>query len=454
MAKALRFAVAAALACSPLGCGDAQATDGETHDELAQASSALDWPYWTYPAQAAAPSGAQKALDQLTRQGYRSFTDVPSGDAARKVGGALRVVVPTDAATAATDDETRRLARRGVMREVAAAGLLNDGDIVGLVQPRFGRAKLWHHVLSNLSHTSYVTVDRTGAATRVQSHDLPFTGAFAGGTSELDSPAHADPNVEAFHIFRPRAMTAEHRANAKAWTTLLRERITAVRGWVLLANPFSGDGTINFTLYPNDAAIGEDPARYATLVGRILLGLEQGARVEGLCAEMSWILSTLARCSLDEVRAAPPGAAAPCARPPFRPMPLAAAGRVGHVEAAMRRLQSARDLDERDRETLLNEFLTDGSGSVTWVQAYANALLDLQGFAPLLRGYYGATFRGGDADGARDALRRFWTTDHVWPHSFLLSASLPEGHADRGVDYVATVVFNQADARDRGVPNR
>ncbi len=287
--------------------------------------------------------------------------------------------------------------------------------------------------------------------TEVRSHDAPFMDSFGGGTSFFDAPTHAESATEAVHILRPVGMDARRRANASSWTALVRERIPDIRGWILFANPLSDDGTINFSMWPSDADIGNDPRLYVTKLGKILLGQAPGERVEGLCAEFAWALAALSGCSREEVANTANGLAATCVALPFRPMPMAGrSGSPGHTEHALTLLRSPA-MTAAGRTRLLNAFFREGSEDVNSIQAFGALVSRWMGIREVLRLHYEAELASGDElhrARAAEALIATWPTDHVWPHSFVVSASRPRSAEDAGMEYVATLVFPRADRID------
>jgi len=300
----------------------------------------------------------------------------------------------------------KKVARVDMAKQLARAGVLEDGDIALSFRPNLAGTMAYPHVQMGVTHASLVYTQ----------------------------------NGEAFQIVRPKNMTDGRKASLRKWIGTLKSNVARINGERSQVK-FQKD-----YLTPIFAATGLTTKQTVTKLGQIILEQDRTTKLPMYCSEFAWHMLALSNCDEQQIRAAGPEGAA-CVDPLFEPMPLVSTteGEIGLAEGPLQNLLVA---PPAERPALIGKVFATGnaSGLSSGHRAVAEQV------APLMDGlaqYYGAKAQGAPAEmlaGAATQLNAgVGNVGNYSPTAFLANATLPAGV--RALDYVATVVFvdSQAD---------
>lgn len=210
----------------------------------------------------------------------------------------------------------KKAARDDMSKQLAAAGVIQDGDIVLSFRPENAATVPYMHVQMGTTHASLAFV-QGGMAKNVDAPmlDNEYVGAFntlhfTGGVSEASNSA--DLGTDALHILRPRALSESpaRRKSLNFWAAK-----TAV-------NRANKQVSFNSEYLAPSAPSKAEARKLATDLGRHILGLT-APPLKIFCSEFAWHMLALSNCSEADIRAAGPDGAQ-CAEDGivFQQMPL------------------------------------------------------------------------------------------------------------------------------------
>lgn len=470
MLRRIALAALVAVSSSVVACAapneEEDAAMDEGHLEMSSREDALlDVPFYF--------SMPKSALSGPLERRLYSYPTVwnPAREAAVSDLG-LRVIAVPESGEPGTPE--RRETRRRMAKELAGAGVLEDGDVVLSFRPELADSMAYPHIQMGTTHAGLAFTRGEGEAAQAYNVDQPldgeynavedgkFTGRFdslhyAGCVPSDRAPAGSikckrsstgefvrEGGVEALHILRPRGFTETQKKNLRTWLDVLGRTHARIReaGGLnfnsdylkpLLANP-RYQGSLGITV---------------TKLGKILLGLEEPPQdFDMFCSELAFHLITLASCTEADIRAA--GDVAACATEesaPFKPMKLVDPEYAGLADGPLLELLSGQPDQAAIPALVGSVFATNPTGG----HLSSGHRRVAETVAPLMGGvqqYYGARLQAPEqASAAADQLNAMTGGARNYsPTAFLVNASLPSDHGLRKIDYVATVLFVPADA--------
>lgn len=420
-----------ALGASTLGvgcaapAGEEEVESGDQHVTVSRDESRLlDVPFYF-----AMPKSAVDT--EINRRGY-SYPTIWNPSTEVKDAG-LRIIAIKQAGTSPS---AKRAARADMAKQLAKAGVLQDGDIALSFRPELAGTKAYPHIQMGVTHASLVYT-KDGQAFNVDSPlDDEYVGQFStkhfvGGTSESGA---VDMGTDALQIMRPTGFDAARRTQLQKWaSTVAKNRAF---------------GKVRFQkdyLTPIFASKRMTTKQTVTELGKIILGAGS-MELPMYCSEFAWHMLALSACTESEIRAAGPEGAS-CVAPVFAPMQLAApdAASVGLAEGPLVSVMAA---PAADRAGLITQIFADGANGNRLSSGH-RAVADQ--VAPLMSGlaqYYGARAQGATAEMTGAAAGQLnagvQNVPNYSPTAFIVSAVQNDGL--RKIDYVATVVFVDSDA--------
>ncbi len=336
----------------------------------------------------------------------------------------------------------KKVARVDMAKQLARAGVLEDGDIALSFRPNLAGTMAYPHVQMGVTHASLVYT-QNGEAFNIDSPlDGEYVGQFntlhfAGGVSASGA---RESGTDALQIVRPKNMTEGRKASLRKWIGTLKSNVARINGERSQVK-FQKD-----YLTPIFAATGLTTKQTVTKLGQIILEQDRTTKLPMYCSEFAWHMLALSNCDEQQIRGAGPEGAA-CVDPLFEPMPLVSTteGEIGLAEGPLQNLLVA---PPAERPALIGKVFATGnaSGLSSGHRAVAEQV------APLMDGlaqYYGAKAQGAPAEMLTGAAAQLnagvGNVGNYSPTAFLANATLPAGV--RVLDYVATVVFvdSQAD---------
>ena len=334
-----------------------------------------------------------------------------------------------------TSPAAKRAARADMARQLAKAGVLEDGDIALTFRPELQGTLAYPHIQMGATHASLVYT-QNGEAFNV---DSPLDGEYVGQFSTLhftggtSASGEVDNGVDALHILRPSGFDDARRAQLQKWASSVAKN--RAYGKVRFQRDY---------LTPIFASKRMTTTQTVTELGKIILGAGT-MDLPMYCSEFAWHMLALSACSESEIRAAGPEGAA-CVKPVFAPMQLAATddSAAGLAEGPLVSILAA---PAADRGALVRQIFVAGDAGRLSSGHRAVA----EQVAPLMAGlaqYYGARAQGASVDQTSSAAGQLNAGVHDVPNysptAFLVNAIQPAGL--RKIDYVATVVFVDSDA--------
>lgn len=192
-------------------------------------------------------------------------------------------------------------ARREMATKLAAAGVLQDGDIVLTFRPELADTMAYPHIQMGTTHAGLIYTDG-GAAFNIDSPlDSQYVGQF--DTSHYAGNGGDDAGVDALHIVRPRKMTDARRVQLRTWIKTLKSglgRINGERQQVKFQSDY---------LTPSFVSAGMTTRQTVTTLGKIILEADTTTKLPMFCS------SSRGTCSRSRT-APPPTSAAPWPRAP------------------------------------------------------------------------------------------------------------------------------------------
>jgi hypothetical protein len=334
----------------------------------------------------------------------------------------------------------KKAARDDMSKQLAAAGVIQDGDIVLSFRPDNAASVPYMHVQMGTTHASLAYV-QNGIAKNVDSpmKDNEYVGSFnthhfTGGISEVTGSA--DLGTDALHILRPRALSESpaRRKRLNAWAAR-----TAT-------NRANGHVAFNSEYLAPSAPTKAESRKLATDLGKHILGIA-APELKIFCSEFAWHMLALSNCSEADIRNAGPDGAQ-CAEDGiiFDQMPLIGGeATLGLGEGPLAGILGAPQAQRADLITQLFKAM-DAASMSSGHKATAAATAGLM--PPLSMSYSvraglpidvpAAQIEGGikQVNGAVKA--------NYSPTAFIAQATRAKGV--RPMDYVATVVFVDNDA--------
>jgi hypothetical protein len=427
--KAFSFLALLSLAtASAMGCAaPADESDGESSQDAITSSPdesrLLDVPFYF-----SVPKGA--ITTEVNRKAY-SYPTVWNPSTEVKESG-LRVIAIKQAGTGPS---AKKAARVDMAKQLAKAGVLQDGDIALTFRPELAGTLAYPHIQMGATHASLVYT-QNGEAFNVDSPlDEEYVGQFntlhfAGGTSASGA---AETGTDALHILRPSGFDAARRTQLQKWASAVAKN--RAYGKVRFQKDY---------LTPIFASKRMTTTQTVTQLGKIILG-KGTMDLPMYCSEFAWHMLALSNCSEAEIRDAGPEGAS-CVKPVFAPMQLAAtdAQSTGLAEGPLVSILGA---PAQDRAALVSQIFVAGNAGRLSSGHRAVA----EQVAPLMAGlaqYYGARAQGATAEMTSAAAGQLnagvQNVPNYSPTSFIVSAVQPAGL--RKIDYVATVVFVDSDS--------
>jgi hypothetical protein len=353
----------------------------------------------------------------------------------------LRVIAVKQAGTSPS---AKKAARQDMARQLAKAGVLQDGDIALTFRPELAGTLAYPHIQMGATHASLVYT-KDGQAYNVDSPlDEEYVGQFntlhfAGGTN---STGGAETGTDALHILRPAGFDAARRAQLQKWASAVAKN--RAYGKVRFQKDY---------LTPIFASKRMTTTQTVTLLGKIILN-EGTMDLPMYCSEFAWHMLALSNCSEAQIRDAGPEGAS-CVKPVFVPMQLAStdAQTTGLAEGPLASLSLA---PAADRAGLINQIFKCPDARTPGCEAAGGRLSSghravSEQVAPLMPGlaqFYGGRAQGATpemtAGGAAQLNEGVHNVPNYSPTAFIVSAVQPANL--RKIDYVATVVFVDSDA--------
>jgi hypothetical protein len=417
------LSLAAAAGCAaPSDEADAEASQ-DAVTSSPDATKLLDVPfYFSVPKTA--------ITTEVNRRSY-SYPTVWNPSTEVKESG-LRVIAIKQAGTSPS---AKRAARQDMAKQLANAGVLQDGDIALTFRPELAGTLAYPHIQMGATHASLVYT-KDGQAYNVDSPlDEEYVGQFntlhfAGGTNGTGG---VETGTDALHILRPAGFDAARRTQLQKWASSVAKN--RAYGKVKFQKDY---------LTPIFASKRMTTTQTVTQLGKIILD-EGTMDLPMYCSEFAWHMLALSNCSEAQIREAGPDGAS-CVKPVFAPMQLAAtdAQSTGLAEGPLVSILGA---PAEARADLVKQIFVDGNASRLSSGHRAVA----EQVKPLMAGlaqYYGARAQGATAEMTSSAAGQLnagvQNVPNYSPTSFIVSAVQPAGL--RKVDYVATVVFVDSDA--------
>jgi len=334
-----------------------------------------------------------------------------------------------------TRPAAKKAARQDMARQLARAGVLQDGDVVLSFRPELAGTMAYPHIQMGSTHAS-LTYTKNGQAFNV---DSPLDGEYVGQFDTLhfsggtNSSGGVDAGTDALHILRPAGWDDARRAQLQRWASAVAQN--RAYGKVKFQKDY---------LAPIFATRRMTTKQTVTQLGKIILNTGT-MDLPMYCSEFAWHMLALSGCSESEIRAAGPEGAS-CVDPVFAPMPLVATeeGTTGLAEGPLLTILGA---PAETRAGLIDTVF--GGGNAGRLSSGHRAVAEQ--VAPLMSGlsqYYGARAQGATItmtrEGAEQLNAGVQNVPNYSPTAFLVNAMLPAGV--RTIDYVATVVFVDSDA--------
>jgi hypothetical protein len=333
--------------------------------------------------------------------------------------------------------------REGLARRLARSGLVKTGDILLTFRPEWGGVGAYPNVQMGISHTGLAYI-KDGV---VHNIDNPLDDEFIGRGTQTELNSEFYQSINLIHVIRPRHLTDGQRANLIAWFTRLNAEAKRV---------FPSEIDFNED-YNNPKYRPGQPLTFVKRVGQIALGQDPPGKIDMYCSELAWSLLALRDCAPDEnVNAFKGGGMPVCVNPVMRPMAatgtyLAGRNPGGYTGLADGPLAvvAALHLRADHREDMLKSiFRADPKGMEKLSAGHRELAEAMQEKFAKLEVYY------------RDAVGGLWSNikarvigaainqaipENYSPSSYLINTLLPADNPNRTMDYVATIVIEDAD---------
>jgi len=343
-------------------------------------------------------------------------------------GVGLRVIAVQQGSTVAS----KQAARRDMAAKLAAAGVLQDGDIALTFRPELAGTMAYPHIQMGVTHSGLVYT-KNGQAFNI---DSPLDSEYMG---QFDAKHYAgggdDQGTNALHIVRPRAMTPERRAQLREWITTLQAALPRINGERAQIK-FQSD-----YLTPAYKSAGATTRQTITRLGQIILEADTVTKQPMYCSEFAWHMLALSNCTADQIRTAPPEGA-DCVDEVFAPAPLTepAAGQIGMADGPLRALLA---IPAENRGGLVDSIFATGDAA----KLSSGHRMVAEQVAPLmvpLSQLYGARATGATVENVAPiaTMLNGAVANNYSPTTFLVESV--EDDRLRVMDYVVTVEFVDA----------
>ena len=325
--------------------------------------------------------------------------------------------------------EARKSARREMAQKLAAAGVLQDGDIVLTFRPELAGTMAYPHIQMGTTHAGLVYT-QGGVAFNIDSPlDSQYVGQF--DASHYAGNGGDDAGTDAMHIVRPR-IDDTRRAQLREWIGDLKGNLARINGERQQIK-FQSD-----YLVPSYVSKQMTTRQTVTTLGKIILQLDTTTKLPMYCSEFAWHMLALSACTDDEIRAAGPEGAS-CVDEVFAPMPLVAsdAGTLGMAEGPLLSLMAT---PPAGREALIGKVFETGEAA----RLSSGHRMVSEQVAPLmgpLSQFYGARAQGLSVEDTAPVAEMLSANmpNNYSPTTFLVQAMGAD--ATRAADYVVTVAF-------------
>lgn len=443
------LAAVAAPACAAEGALDGDTSEEGAREEVTESVSSAIIGAGTTPGSLteipfyfAVPKHALGGTLEVERKGYPWSTVWSPANGNPNVG--LRMIsIP----------ETGLSARLEMSEKLGKTGVIQDGDVVLSFRTKLADTVAYPHIQMGSTHAGLAFLDEDGgpAHNLDQPLDTDYNKISGGrfvGRFDAKHYVGASDSTDALHILRPR-WTPEQRAvrapNLRKWVELLGKNHAGIRA--------AGGLNFNSDYLKPLLASGASPAKIATEFGHVMLRKIQPRQdFDMFCSELAFHMLALANCTTDEIANTPAGGEAACAASglPFRPMKLVgdANNTPGLAEGPLLGLlHSGGEVPANALERIFPGPNANGASLSAGHRAVAEATKPLMSG---LQAYYTARLaRSPQADAIAAQLNA--STGNVAnysPTAFLVDAMTPDA-SERGMDYIATVVFTDAAANNR-----
>jgi hypothetical protein len=326
----------------------------------------------------------------------------------------------------------KQAARRDMAAKLAAAGVLQDGDIALTFRPELAGTMAYPHIQMGVTHAGLVYT-KNGQAFNI---DSPLDSEYVG---QFDAKHYAggddDSGTNALHIVRARAMTPERRAQLREWITALQTALPRINGDRTQVK-FQSD-----YLTPAYKSANLTTRQTITRLGLIILEVDTTSKQPMFCSEFAWHMLALSNCTADQIRNAPPEGAA-CVDEVFAPAPLTepSAGQIGMADGPLRALLA---IPAESRGGLVDAVFATGNPAKlsSGHRMVAEQVAPLMG--PLSK-IYGARAQGAPLEAIAPAatMLNAAVANNYSPTTFLVQAM--EDDQQRVMDYVVTINFVDA----------
>ncbi len=327
--------------------------------------------------------------------------------------------------------ESKKQARRDMAAKLAAAGVLQDGDLVLSFRPELAGTMAYPHIQMGVTHAGLVYTENGKAYNLDSPLDSVYNGQF--DSAHYAGDGAMDQGANALHIMRPRGMTESRRAQFRGWVGTLKQNLSRINGQRAQIK-FQSD-----YLVPAWVSAGKTPRQTVTTLGKIILELDTTTKQPMYCSEFAWHMLALSSCTPQEIRDAGPDGAS-CVDDIFAPMPLVAkdATEVGLADGPLMVLQA---MPEPIRLANVDKIFTTGDAAK--LSSGHRAVSEM--VAPLmgpLKDFYMATLSGMATPEMLSAGATQLSAQmpaNYSPTAFIVQAIAPESL--RAVDYVSTLAF-------------
>jgi hypothetical protein len=341
----------------------------------------------------------------------------------------LRVIAVQQGTTVAS----KQAARRDMAAKLAAAGVLQDGDIALTFRPELAGTMAYPHIQMGVTHAGLVYT-KNGQAFNI---DSPLDSEYMG---QFDAKHYAgngadDGGTNALTIVRPRAMTPERRAQLREWITTLQAGLPRINGQRAQIK-FQSD-----YLTPAYKSANATTRQTITKLGQIILEVDTTTKQPMYCSEFAWHMLALSNCTAEQIRNAP-AEGADCVDEVFAAAPLTepAAGQIGMADGPLRALLA---LPVESRGGLVESIFATGDAA----KLSSGHRMVAEQVAPLmvpLSQLYSARAGGAPLEATAPIATQLnaAVANNYSPTTFLVQAV--EEDRLRVVDYVVTIGFVDA----------
>ena len=365
---------------------------------------------------------------------------------------------------------------------LAESGFVQPGDVLITFRKEWGHTSIYPHIQMGQSHAGVAFVDEyVNEAGETKSYvrnlDQPLNSEFLiPPLQEILQAGHMEggsyyKELGMLHIFRPRFMDAARKVKFQKWAKLIRAASGNIFPWVLNFNKnylapklLPGDTTYDFV-----KLVGQ-----MTLHGQDTAALQTQAKTTMFCSEFVWSLLSLSNCDPDSEadRAQILGdGPATCISAAFPPIPMIgdyiSGGRQNSAVAGMAdgplMIIDSMNLSAEARAAQIESVFEESPTEAGMSQGQLAMVRKLKPVVTELQGYYtGAHAQTEEAVALKvrfNTIGPFPQTDNGFrtnngdpvqflpnysPTSYGLNTLLPQSNANRVMDYVGTLTFQDS----------